>query len=572
MTLGTWTELPVSRVLIVGLDGASPRLLHRWRDRLPNLNRLMSDGASGVLESILPPRSIPAWYCFATGMNPAKIGVFGFSQRRPGTYDYTFANLTFCRAPTLWDWLGQFGMRTVIVHVPGTYPPPRTNGLFVSGWPAPKNRGALVYANPPELSRELDGLLGRPFEFLSDLPMRLDNDREVLAERIRITRMHGEVGYRLLSRGDWQVGAVVFSPIDRASHQFWRHIDAAHPLHDPRLAKELGDALYQVYQAADDEIGRLLTLLSPEDYVLVVSDHGFGPAHRVFYLNEWLRSQGLLVLKEDSSATRMTRRSAVTGRLSVPLFWLNSNSGLFRRLAAPFKKRALSNLLRDDYVRRRNQGLVRINHMPVDWSRTVAYCPDEGSLYLNLQGRDPEGIVQAGPEAADILGRIEAGLREIADPETGRPVKVETWRKESIYSGPYLEDAPDLLIALDDCHTEVMAEMGAGSWFAPAGARNGTHDRDGVIIAHGPAVVRREDVRAGLMDIAPTVYHLMGTPMPDECDGRVLLDLFAHDSPVNQRKVQRAQPEAAGTASGEVYSDSELDQVEKQLRDLGYLG
>jgi len=84
----------VNRVLIIGLDGASPHLVRRWRDDLPNLQRLVTEGTSGTLCSVVPPRSIPAWYCFATGMNPAKIGVFGFSQRRPGTYDYTFANLT----------------------------------------------------------------------------------------------------------------------------------------------------------------------------------------------------------------------------------------------------------------------------------------------------------------------------------------------------------------------------------------------------------------------------------------------------------------------------------------------
>ena len=84
----------MNRVLVIGLDGASPHLVSEWAEHLPNLRRMMTRGAHGTLESVVPPRSVPAWYCFATGMNPAKIGVFGFSQRIPDTYDYTFANLT----------------------------------------------------------------------------------------------------------------------------------------------------------------------------------------------------------------------------------------------------------------------------------------------------------------------------------------------------------------------------------------------------------------------------------------------------------------------------------------------
>ncbi|HIE38013.1 MAG TPA: hypothetical protein EYP77_02910, partial [Anaerolineae bacterium] len=196
----------MNRVLVIGLDGASPHLIQRWQDELPNLRRLMVDGVSGTLWSVVPPRSVPAWYCFATGMNPAKIGVFGFSQRRPGTYDYTFANLTFCRAPTFWQWLNQHGVRTAVVHVPGTFPPHPVDGVMVSGWPAPLNRGNLIYTYPLELSRELDRHLGRPFEFASEKPMRTDNDSEMLAERLRILRMHGEAARYVLNRYDWRVG------------------------------------------------------------------------------------------------------------------------------------------------------------------------------------------------------------------------------------------------------------------------------------------------------------------------------------------------------------------------------
>jgi len=443
--------------------------------------------------------------------------------------------------------------------------------VIVSGWPAPLNRGNLTYTYPPELSREIDHRLGQPFEFASQKPMRTDNDGEMLAERLRILQMHGDVGRHVLSRYDWQVGIIVLSPVDRASHQFWRHMDPDHPAHDALLAEQFGHALKKIYQAADEEVGLLLELLDADDTVFVVSDHGFGPAYRVFYLNEWLQRQGYLLLKDETGVGRVGWRTRLIARLSTPLFWLNKVSPAFRRLAAPLKKRALSNLIRDEYVRAKERGLVRINHSPVDWSHTRAYCPDEASLYLNLRGRDPQGIVEPGAEAQALLEEIIAGLQNIPDPETDQPVPVTVHRKEEVYSGPFLKDAPELIVAMDNYTTEVMAELGSGALFVPSDFRSGTHTLEGLFIAKGPGIPAGGRMDARLIDIAPTVEYLTGAPVPEEADGRVLLDLMERDPALRQRPV-RYQPAGIDIARGEVYPEEEQALIEKQLRDLGYLG
>ncbi|HLF91285.1 MAG TPA: alkaline phosphatase family protein [Anaerolineales bacterium] len=557
-----------TKILIIGLDGVSPHLVRRWRDALPNLDRLMREGASGTLQSVIPPRSIPAWYCFATGMNPAKLGVFGFSQRIPGKYDYTFANLTYCRAPTFWQWLNQNGLKTAVVHVPGTYPPHEVDGALVSGWPAPLNRGNLTYTHPPALSRELDAALGQPFEFLSPKPMRTDNDAEVLADRLRLIEMHGRVARKVLTEQVWDVGIVVFSESDRASHQFWRHLDPAHPAHDADLVQQFRDALRQVYTACDAEVGRLLELLDADDTVFIISDHGFGPANRVFYLNEWLRQQGYLVMREESNG----KKHSLVGRLAAPLFWLNRVSPTFRRLAAPFKKRAFSNFIRDEYVIAKEGGVSRLNHLPVDWSRTRVYCPDEGALYLNLKGRDPEGTVEPGSEADDLLDEISVALQRIPDPRTGELIPVSLHRKEDVYTGPFLADAPELFVAMDGYATEVMAETGSGQLWVSNPARNGTHTLEGLLIARGPDIPAGKQLHAGLMDIAPTTVHLAGLPVLEEMDGQVLLSLFAKDSRTHRRPIEKIPVGLVQQEAGIAYSEDEAFQVENRLRDLGYLG
>ncbi|GAP62477.1 hypothetical protein ARMA_0900 [Ardenticatena maritima] len=559
----------MSRILIIGLDGASPHLIRQWQNELPNLARLIEGGKFGVLQSITPPRSIPAWYCFATGTNPAKLGVFGFSQRLPGTYDYTFANFTYCRTRPFWDYLGEAGITTAVIHLPGTFPPRPLHGVMVSGWPAPANHGSLVYTHPPALSREIDAILGQPFEFLSPHPIARDNDELMRQERLRILRLHTQTALHVLRTTPWQVGVVVLSPLDRASHQFWKHMDPTHPQHNPAHAARLGDALLDIYRAHDDAVGQLLDLITPDDWVFIVSDHGFGPTHRVFYLNEWLMQQGYLVLKEKPQAGRLTWRTRLLGRAAAPLFWLNHHSETFRRLAAPFKKRALSNAVRHAYVRTKTQGLVRLNHLPVDWSRTRAYCPDEGALYLNLKGRDPQGIVEPGQEAERLLDEIEAGLRALQPPDTTQPLEAHIIRKEAVYEGPYMLDAPDMLVALDHYRTDVMAEVGAGMWDLNP-VRSANHTPEGVLVAHGPGIAAGS-AAGGLMDIAPTVLHMLGFPVPEEMDGRVLLDLFTEESAIRRRPVTYAAT-AVHEGAGEAFSEEDQAYIEKQLRDLGYLG
>jgi predicted AlkP superfamily phosphohydrolase/phosphomutase len=505
-------------------------------------------------------------------MNPAKIGVFGFSQRIPGTYDYTFANLTHCRAPTIWHWLNRHGVKTAVVHVPGTFPPHEIDGVLVSGWPAPLNRGNLVYTHPEALSREIDMRLGQPFEFASQKPLRTDNDAEMLQERLRLTRMQGDVAHWTLSENEWDAAVVVFTATDQAAHQFWRHMDPRHPSHDPEAALLFGDSLLRVYGSADEEVGRLLSLLDEGDTVFVVSDHGFGPTDRTFYLNEWLRQKGYLVLEDEDGDGRVAWHSRLLGHLAGPIFRLNQKSPVFRRLAKPFKRRSLSNLLRDEYVRVKEQGLVRLNHVAVDWNRTRAYSPDEASLYLNLRGRDPKGSVEPGAEANRLLNEIVDGLLRVPDPVSGEPVPATPLRKESIYCGPFLPEAPDLVLAMDNYRTEVMAEIGSGSLFNLSPIRSGTHTSEGLFIAAGPGIAAGPVPGAGLMDIAPTVAHMMGVPVPREADGKVLLGLFEERAePSGRPVVEESLGPKGQSAGGVAYTEEETEQVERQLRGMGYL-
>ncbi len=347
-------------------------------------------------------------------------------------------------------------------------------------------------------------------------------------------------------------------------------MDASHPQHDPAEAEQLGSALKQIYQAHDAQVGRLLELVDEADWVFVVSDHGFGPVRRTFYLNEWLRQKGYLVLQDEMAAGSPALSRRVLGKLSRPLFHLNNASPTFRRLTGPFKKRALSNFVRNAYVQGKEEGLVRLNHLPVDWSRTRAYCPDESSLYLNLRGRDPQGIVESGAEAQALLDEIERELAQLQDPHSGQPISVQLRRKEEVYNGPFLADAPEMIVDMDNYQTEVMAELEIGRLMDERPLRSGNHTLEGTFIAKGPGISAGCSYNADLMDIAPTLLHMLGIPVPQDMDGRVLQNLFTSESDAAKREVVWDTAVFTPDAS-QILSEEEQAQVEKQLRDLGYL-
>ncbi len=123
-----------SKVMIVGLDCAEPSLvLERWRDRLPNLASLMERGAYGRLPSVIPPITVPAWSCMMSSRTPGDLGVYGFRNRSDHSYDNLYiANGTAIKEPRLWDLATRGGKRSIVLGVPGTYPPRPLNGVMVT--------------------------------------------------------------------------------------------------------------------------------------------------------------------------------------------------------------------------------------------------------------------------------------------------------------------------------------------------------------------------------------------------------------------------------------------------------
>lgn len=560
------TARPARRALVIGLDGATFRLIRPWAEagHLPHMARLLQEGAWGHLRSTIQPSSEQAWASFATGVQNGKHGIYGFVRRVPGTYQLEYVNGRHQRARTLWRILSDRGRPVIVLNVPMTYPPEPVHGVLIGGLLSPGVHSRFTY--PDGLYQELQRAIGGYIINVDIERGRLDPTTEdLLLNQIReMIRLRTEATLYLASTRPWDFLAVVYGAPDRVSHKFWKYMDPSHPLYTPQGAARRGEVILDTYRQIDAAIGRLLReLADDETTVFLVSDHGFGPLIGALYLNQWLAEEGYLGLEGEGWWPRLLRQGA--GLLDVP--WLGDLKERAFQVLPGLKGRLHSAMA--------FQG--------VDWSCTRAYAVGTmGNLYVNLRGREPGGIVDPGQEYEALREELIAGLRSLRDPRTGAPLFEAVYRREELYHGPYLDLAPDVVGLLDPryhvaavdwrCRKQgIVARVDEGEMLFVADL-SGQHDMQGVLLAWGRNVRPGPLAGASIVDMAPTILHTLGEAVPSSMDGRVLRDLFTEEY-LREQPVHLLEEGEGGVQPPreDGYSEEEARAIEERLQGLGYL-
>ncbi len=561
----------MTRTLVIGLDGASLDLIERWAAAglLPNLAALMQRGSYGELRSVMPVLSSAAWVSFSTGMNPGKHGIYDFVQRDLTTLRrrtvQAGATLT---VPTLWKLLGYAGRRVGVVNMPMTYPVDAVNGILVSGLGTPDYR---PFAYPPSLEEELRG---RGYRVNKRVHYTPSQAQAFLDEVYAITDLQAATALELYGREPWDFFMHVVRDPDEMAHFFWAAGDPTHPAHTAEAAAAFGNALRDYYVYVDGWVGRFVAAAGEESDVLIVSDHGAGPLYKDVSLNEWLRQAGFLHLKQSPVAALSPKQ--VLARLGVTRQGI---SRLLRSRGLGRVERWLKDRLGDRITLLAESARQELSEI-VDWSRTQAYSFGyHGQIYLNLQGREAQGIVPPD-RAAAVCAEITAALRELVDPADGLPVVSAVYRKEELFHGPHLAWAPDLTVIMRDLayitrQGYEFAPSPAALFAPPHTHESGSHREMGVVIAAGPSFRAhgRVAVPLNLTDIAPTVLHLQGCAVPASMDGRVArgwLDGAAAGRGAPIGAVDAPGPDAAAPAPP-VWTQEDEETILRQLRNLGYV-
>jgi predicted AlkP superfamily phosphohydrolase/phosphomutase len=445
--------------------------------------------------------------------------------------------------------------------MPVTYPPEEVNGYMVSDFLTPSASDDYTY--PPSLADELERAMGG-FPLLPDERYRSTKFTDkFIADMVTDVERRLEGALYLLDNKEADLFFILFWSNDMLQHETWSLLDETHPDHDPRAGERYRSLVVDFHRKLDHAVGRLLEKAGPEDLVIVMSDHGFGPVHSFFLVNNWLREAGFLKLKKKP----LTRLKYALFRLGfAPL-------GVFR----------LVKVLRLGFLRRRFRfqrggGLMKrlfLSFADVDWARTKAFAVGSfGQIYINQVGQRPQGIVQPGKEYEELREEIAAQALELLDPRTGQRVVDKVHRREEIYSGPLVEKAPDLV--LQSRNWEYMAfghaDFGASHVVEPIVGMSGHHRPDGVVMLAGQGIEAGVELDgANITDLAPTILYAMGIPIPFDMDGRVLTDAFTPDY-LSAVKVQYSD-ELSERPTGEgQYSEEDAEEIKERLRGLGYVG
>lgn len=544
------------RVFVLGVDGAPLSLMRRWAEEghLPTFQRLLSEGAFGDLESVFPPLTAPAWTSFLTGRNPGKHGVGDWYVTTPGSYRLRPVDSRSIRCSTIWDEVREGGKKIVSLGLPMNYPPPEVEGIVVAGLESP---GSGCAAFPESVQAEVMRVIP---DFRTRLreAYRPGRAEPVIHDVLSLVDIQSKLAQHFLHTAEWDLFVLQQQAPDWAMHFFWHCMDTGHPRYTEEEARRYGDAILRVFKRIDQGFAKIVESLPPHTDVMVVSDHGFGPLDKFVYLNIWLMSLGLLQLKRDP-LTRVKRLLFDLGVTPSALYRLAERTGA-NKFAFRAGKESRYKILSRLFLSQDN----------IDWPRTKAYSIGNiGQVYVNVKGREPEGSVEPGAEYEAVRDEIMASALAWTDPDTGENVISRAERKENVYSGPYMDELPDVLLFPREFRyqgaglSEFMSNRLMGHTFAFTGG----HRMEGLLLAWGPHVQSRHIEQASIIDITPTILHLLGLPIPSDMDGRVLLECL--DEAVAQG-VDRKESASAASARGEGYSPEEEREVAQRLRALGY--
>jgi predicted AlkP superfamily phosphohydrolase/phosphomutase len=444
---------PAGRLFILGLDGSPlPLLTSLMRSGdLPNLARLFEQGSAIEMTSSLPDVSAVAWTSINTGKNPGKHGIYGFVDRKPNAKAIEVMTAAHTRSRTIWEIASDAGKRAIAINVPLSYPPQRINGIVVSDFLAPSLEKAVY---PTTILPHLQGI-----------GYRIDTDPRVARESLdaflqdfRITaEKRAEAVLSLMERESWDLFMVVFMETDRLHHFLWQYHDEGDSNYGPKFV--------DAYRQVDELAGRIIGKLSPDDGLIVLSDHGFTTLHREVYLNVWLQEHGYLRLLPGVDLAEATMN---------PLAAMDPS--------------------------------------------TTAYSLDPGRIYVNLRGREPDGSVLP-EDAPGVIESLAASLPGLADPESGVPMLRWIYRADQIYEGPHRDRAPDLLVMGHDGY-DVKGTL-ESSALTGKGKLVGMHKYDNATL-----FVRDRKISgasASVRDVLPTACTLMGIDAPSDLDGKALV-------------------------------------------------
>jgi predicted AlkP superfamily phosphohydrolase/phosphomutase len=512
----------MARTIVVGLDGASWRLVEPWIEEgeLPALERLRTSGSWATNKSCHPPVTFPNWKCYSSGKNPGKFGVYWFERIDLATPEIEVMDGDDFKTAELWDYFNDAGYSTGIVNMPTMYPPRKIDGPIICGGPDAidgeyRSIGS-GYTTPPELEKRLESEFDYQVHPEPLISSNTEQGEEVDAI-LDLLELRFEVALELLESEDLDFIHVTLFYLNVLQHFFWDE-----------------EPTFRAWKLIDSYLKQIDKL--DDINVVIMSDHGCAPTDTEFYINEWLAENGYL-----------TKNKTIEDYFGL--------IGLNRENALSVAKRLhlvgfLSKVIpeRVQQLVPQSAGVKRQRKLEkIDLSQTAALASGQGPVYLNPMF-----------DVENVRKEIIEELRTVSD-SNGNPLFEGVYESESVYSGSYLDIGPDIVI---ESRPGVVVNDGIGGGETQAKpqrwkAENSMH---GIFVADGPDFEAQGHLdEISIIDIMPTLLSAQGLAIPTDVDGEVL--------PIVSGTNGTRQPIERST-TGESRAGGE---VENRLKQLGYM-
>ncbi|NEO99691.1 MAG: nucleotide pyrophosphatase [Symploca sp. SIO2E9] len=539
-------------VIAIGLDAADPILLDSWisQGHLKNLKRLREMGAYGRLSNLEYYKAETPWTTFLTGCLPHKTGYWAPIKFCEGAYQAEkIEAYDFNEYPPFYA-LGD-DYRVAVFDMPQSKLSEDVNGLQVLAWGAHSPQ-TPSHSLPASLLKDIHKKYGKhpalhkdhgdwwDKAYLQHLKQALETGIE---RRVSICR-------DMLQQEKWGLFLTVFGETHSAGHDFWFLSQPDNPLYPYKQGA--GNSMLEVFEKVDQAIGEIIEGVPEDTYVVVFAAHGSD--------NNTTDVPSMLLLAELLYRFSFPGKSLLpAGKPGTPVpppvtspQRLNWQEEIWRRVYHPNPiKRWLRRWASDEFNSQLDRVWRKLNKgsqppllscvsrpkgdlvwLPVmwyqqHWAQMKAFALpsfSEGYIRINLQGREPQGIVKPSEYNA-LCEELTEKLYQLKNPRTGETVvkKVVKTRESADDRDPKLPDA-DLVVIWKDQPADVIEHPDLGRMGPVPYRRTGSHRARGFLNVFGPGIEPGSSLPdSHSVDLTPTLLELMGAPIPEYMDGKPLV-------------------------------------------------
>jgi len=502
----------MTKLLAIGLDGCSWKIVSEMmkRGELPNFSKISDNGASGLLESTIPPITIPAWITMFTGLNPGKLGVCDFSIK-DSNYNFNVFNSSYWKGKAIWDLTKK---KSIIINVPGTYPPWKINGLMITGLLTPERKN---FTYPKEIEKEIG------VEYVIEADHNLKSVDVALEKRIELVKK--------LYKKKHDLFILVIRALDATSH----------------ISDDIENYKKRI-KLIDHNLGEIMKIF--KDYnIMITSDHGMKHFEKWFYINKWLEKEGFLTINKLNKKERILK-----------FIMQNINRFLEKYDLKTFKK-----ILVKLYEKKKIfEFSIPFDPNRIEWKKTKAFSIGGGiSQYCGIYINDKSFIKGIITDKKNVINEIIDKLKKVKDPETNKTIVENVWKREEIYRGDKIKNLPEIIVKTSDkycIHPDIFS-----NYLFSVKKKFLNHSYNGTFMAYGPDIKKGKKITTDIINIAPTVLYMMGEKIPKNMDGRVLKEIFIY----NATKKVKYEKNYRRTEGKKLNKEVE-DMIKKKLRELGY--